>query len=38
VRLFGGLSHIGMLLDPDVHSQIREWLAPTRHASIGAEV
>jgi pimeloyl-ACP methyl ester carboxylesterase len=38
VRLFGGLSHLGMLLDPDVHSQIREWLAPTRHASIGAEL
>ena len=37
VRVFGGLNHLGMLLDPDVHSQIREWLAPTRRSSIGAE-
>lgn len=37
VRVFGGLNHLGMLLDPDVHSQIREWLTPGQHASIGAE-
>jgi pimeloyl-ACP methyl ester carboxylesterase len=37
VRVFGGLTHLGMLLDPDVHSQIREWLAASRPASNGAE-
>ena len=28
VRVFGGLNHLGMLHDPAVHSQIREWLTP----------
>jgi pimeloyl-ACP methyl ester carboxylesterase len=37
VRVFGGLNHLGMLLDPEVQSQVREWIASTPHASIGEE-
>ena len=36
-RVFGGLNHLAMLLDPEVHSQIREWLTPGQHSAIGAE-
>jgi hypothetical protein len=31
-RVFGGLHHPGLLQDPSVQSQIRDWLTPGPHA------
>ena len=35
VRVFGGLDHLGLLHDANVHTQIREWLTPIGPATTG---
>jgi pimeloyl-ACP methyl ester carboxylesterase len=35
-RVFVGLNHLGMLHDPTVHSQVKEWITPPRHMNSGS--